>query len=71
MSDDQPNGWYYFTLVTQLGLVVVITILVGFGLGFWIDQKFNTSPTFVILFLVVGVAAGLYNAYQMIMRYMK
>lgn len=72
MNEENPNEWlYYLTLVTQLGLVVVGTILAGLVIGYFIDKKFGTSPVFTVVFIVVGIAAGLFNAYQMIMRKMK
>ena len=72
MNEENPNEWfYYLTLVTQLGLVVVMTIIVGFVIGVSIDKKFSTSPVFTVVFIVVGIASGLFNAYQMIMRKMK
>ena len=72
MNEENPNEWfYYLTLVTQLGLVVVGTILAGLVIGYFIDKKFETSPVFAVVFIVIGIAAGLFNAYQMIMRKMK
>ena len=72
MNEENPNEWlYYLTLVTQLGLVVVGTILAGLVIGYFIDKKFETSPVFTVVFIVFGIAAGLFNAYQMIMRKMK
>ncbi len=72
MKEDHPNEWfYYLTLVTQLGLVVVLTILVGFFIGLFIDKNAGTSPVFMAVFTVIGIAAGLFNAYQMIMRKLK
>ncbi|MBU0566473.1 AtpZ/AtpI family protein, partial [bacterium] len=31
--------FYYLGLVTQLGLTVVCSILIGFGLGYFLDKK--------------------------------
>jgi len=70
--DEDKNDWiYYLALVTQLGLVVVITILVGFFAGLFVDSKLNTSPIFTIVLLVFGILGGFYNAYLMITRKMK
>ena len=72
MKEDNPNDWLvYLGLVTQLGLVVVFTILAGCVIGVFIDKKFHTSPVFVIVFIVIGVTSGLFNADQLIMRKMK
>ena len=72
MKEDNPNDWlYYLGLVTQLGLVVIVTILAGCAIGIMLDKKFQTSPLFTVVLISVGVAAGLFNAYQLIMRKMK
>lgn len=72
MGEENQNDWlYYLGLVTQLGLVVVATILVGFVLGVFIDRTLKSSPLFTMIFLAIGIAAGLFNAYQLIMRKMK
>ena len=69
MNGENPKEWlYYLGLVTQLGLVVVVTILVGLVAGVFLDKLFQTSPVLSVVFIALGVAAGLYNAYQLIMR---
>lgn len=48
-------------LIGQLGLTVVATILVSFGIGWLIDRWLGTN--FVrIIFLVLGVGAGYLSA---------
>ncbi len=48
---------YYSTL----GLQVAFSIFIGLGLGYWIDQKFSTSPWFLIIFLIFGIIAAYRN----------
>ncbi|MFV0292474.1 MAG: AtpZ/AtpI family protein [Paracoccus sp. (in: a-proteobacteria)] len=38
-------------LVTGLGI--------GFGIGFGLDKLFGTTPVFLVLFLLAGLAAGI------------
>jgi len=72
LKEENPNEWlYYLALVSQLGLVVVLTILAGFVIGLFIDKYFHTSPVFTGIFTFLGIVAGLMNAYQLIMRKMK
>ena len=55
-------------LLNQVGLTVLACILAGFGLGLFVDSRLGTSPLFVILFLIVGIAGGFWRAYVLIMR---
>ena len=64
----KDNIFYYFSLVTQLGLVIIITILVGLGIGLFLDKIFHLKGIFTVVFLLIGIAAGFMNAYREIMR---
>ena len=41
-----------------LGLNVVLSILVGFGGGRWLDSYFNTAPTLAVLGFFLGVVTA-------------
>jgi ATP synthase protein I len=45
----------------RLGAEFVAAILVGLGIGWGIDQVFNTSPWGLIILLLLGFAAGVLN----------
>ena len=45
----------------QVGTTFAGSIFVGFGIGWWLDNKFfagRTSPWFSFIFLGFGIAAG-------------
>jgi ATP synthase protein I len=42
----------------------VAAVLVGAAIGWGIDQAAGTSPIFLIVFLLMGSAAGLWNVYR-------
>lgn len=68
----KDNGFlYYLTLITELGLVMASCILIGLGLGLFIDSKFNTEPFGVLACLLLGIIAAFLNAYHLIMRKIK
>ena len=67
----QTSNWYYFGLVIQLGLVIVVCILVGLGIGIFLDKFFNTRGIFLVIFLIMGIIAGFMSAYKDIMRSQK
>ncbi|MDI7276257.1 MAG: AtpZ/AtpI family protein, partial [Anaerolineae bacterium] len=50
-------------LATQLGvtmgLMTVITVLAGLFIGSWVDRQLGTRPLATLLFLLLGIVAGL------------
>lgn len=53
-------------LVTYLGLLMVISIGIGYFLGSKVDDLLTTEPYFMIAGLLIGVAAGFYTVYKVI-----
>ncbi len=47
---------------------LVANVLVGTLLGWQIDKWFDTSPIFLLIFLLLGVASGFWNVYRIAMR---
>ncbi|MBN1493632.1 MAG: AtpZ/AtpI family protein [Candidatus Omnitrophica bacterium] len=58
----------YLMLISQLGFTMVWTILVSFAAGYWIDKRFTTSPLWTIVFLILGIAAGFWTVYKIIIK---
>lgn len=56
------------TLVTQLGLTMVGSILLCFAIGYYLDKWLHTRGLFITIFTVLGVIGGGYNAYRQIME---
>ncbi|OJT84926.1 hypothetical protein BM535_22875, partial [Clostridioides difficile] len=44
-----------FSLISQIGLMIVISILGCTFLGKFLDSKLNTTPVLTIIFLLLGV----------------
>ena len=58
----------YFSLVTQIGLVMVASILIGLFGGMYLDRWLNTRFLFLILLTLLGVASGFRGVYMLIMK---
>ena len=61
----------HLTLITELGLTMVSTILVGFALGYFIDKHAGQFPVWTIVFLLLGIIAGFWSVYKLIMSKIK
>jgi ATP synthase protein I len=53
---------------STIGMVLVFSILIGFGIGYWLSTVFN-STIFIILGLIVGVIAGFRQVYLLGQKY--
>lgn len=64
MSDDKNNlnkmirgSAPYF----NLGMELAVTICIMVFIGYYIDTKFETKPTFLIIFAFLGSIGAIYN----------
>ena len=53
---------------STIGLVLVISILIGGAVGYWLSKVFNSSILF-ILGLIVGIIAGFRQVYLLGQKY--
>jgi ATP synthase protein I len=47
-----------FALAIELPFVFVAMIVIGGGIGYWLDRRFHTSPLFLLVLGGLGFAAG-------------
>jgi len=52
------NPYYFLARSVQLATTMVFAIVGGVWLGGILDKKFNTSPWFTFVFLLLGVATA-------------
>ncbi len=48
----------------RLGIEFLAGTVVGLGLGWWLDMTFDTTPWLLLLFGILGFAAGLLNVFR-------
>ena len=56
------------TIVSQLGLTMVGSILFCFAIGYYLDKWLNTKGLFMTLFILLGIMGGGYTVYRQIME---
>lgn len=52
-------------LAMRASVEVVSALAIGFGIGWSLDQWLDTRPWFMLVFLLIGGAAGTLNVYRM------
>jgi ATP synthase protein I len=48
----------------RFGIEMVVALAVGFGIGWTIDRFLGTRPWGMVVFLVLGAAAGIVNVWR-------
>ena len=56
-----PSAAAGMSLALRAASEIVAGVAVGAAIGWGIDRIFHTKPAFLILFLLVGSAAGIWN----------
>ena len=57
--------------VGSVGLSFVIALLIGTVGGWWLDQHFGWKPWGFLVGMMLGLAAGIRNVYQVTKKYWK
>lgn len=52
-------GWAW-----RVGIELVVGVVVGGGIGWVFDSWLGTSPLMLIVFFLLGAAAGMYNVFR-------
>ena len=60
----------YFALFSEIGLVLLVSTLLGVGVGYFVDTRLNTLPVFVVIGFLLGAAAGARAIYVLINRFL-
>jgi ATP synthase protein I len=60
------SGWSSLALLGQVGLTIVLSMLLGIGIGLFIDHQLNSAPVATLIGLLLGLAAGVYGVYRLV-----
>jgi len=64
------SRWAAALRLVGVGFFVGGSILLGVLAGLWLDNKFNSEPTWVIVGLFLGLAIAFYGVYRMLLPFM-
>ncbi|MET3507360.1 AtpZ/AtpI family protein [Halalkalibacter oceani] len=70
MPDHKRSPWRAMVLVSIISSYIVGGVIGGVFFGIWLDSKFSTQPLFLISFLLLGLATGLYGTYRTIQPFL-
>jgi ATP synthase protein I len=69
--DDKEKKKMYLTVadLSTMGIAMVLCIVLGLALGFYLDGKFGTEPILTLVFIFGGILAGFRIMYKTYMRF--
>ncbi|HKQ65626.1 MAG TPA: AtpZ/AtpI family protein [Methylomirabilota bacterium] len=66
-SGDQGT-WKALGELSSIGLVLVVSTIIGLVGGYYADRWLGTSPWLLLVGLVLGIAAGFVNLFRSVTR---
>ena len=64
IDPEQRTQWKQIGRVSAVGLQLVISILIGYAGGAWLDRHLPTAPWMSLVGLLFGIAAGFKALYD-------
>ncbi|MFP4037546.1 MAG: AtpZ/AtpI family protein [Desulfobacteraceae bacterium] len=68
MDDESKQMFRTLGYISTVGLAMAFSIGIGAGLGYYLDNKFDTTPWLFFVFTGLGIAAAFRNLYIMYKR---
>jgi ATP synthase protein I len=65
---DTRTFWFGLGMRGLVGWSVAMPVLVGAGLGFWLDANYPASHSWMLLLMPIGLALGCFNTWRWVSR---
>ncbi len=66
---EKQNPFYAIALTSAIVSHLAGSTLIGIFFGRWVDDKFSTTPLFLIIGLFIGLTAGVYGTIYLVKKY--
>ncbi len=67
-KDDKRRAFQQLNLILSAGMIFPVSIVIGYGMGYYLDRWFGTT-WLKVLFLLFGIAAGFINFFRIISQF--
>jgi hypothetical protein len=64
------RGGAYLALFSEIGFILLVTVLLGVLGGKWADDQLGTLPIFVLVGFFLGLGVGAVGIYRLITRFL-
>ena len=69
--NDLGKASAYIALFSEIGFVLLFTVLAGTLAGYWLDQHLGTIPVFVLVGFAVGAGSGALGCWRLMSRFLE
>jgi len=69
--NDLGKASAYIALFSEIGFVLLFTVLAGTLAGYWLDQHLGTIPVFVLVGFAVGAGSGAIGCWRLMSRFLQ
>jgi F0F1-type ATP synthase assembly protein I len=69
--NDLGKASAYIALFSEIGFVLLFTVLAGTLAGYWLDQHLGTIPVFVLVGFAVGAGSGAIGCWRLMSRFLE
>ncbi len=66
MEQPRKNPSKTMAIAMRFGVQLVVTTLVGAGLGYWLDGFWGSRPWLMVVGLLLGAVAGFRDLYRLV-----
>ena len=71
MASPPENPWNQLLQFSTIGLEMGLSVVLGLLIGNYLDRWLNTAPWMLVLFLMLGFAAGFRRLFSLARQYQK
>ena len=68
MEEKDRKFFRMIGVLSTVGITLVAATVIGFYAGYALDRFFGTSPWLMLVFLVLGIAAGFKNLFDQVKK---
>jgi len=61
VNSNQKKAMKIYSVVSSFFFEIVVTVGISFAIGYFLDQWLNTVFVFKLIFIILGVMAGIRN----------
>jgi F0F1-type ATP synthase assembly protein I len=61
----------FVAIFSEIGFVLLFTVLAGTLGGHWLDQQLGTNPVFILVGLAIGLGSGAAGCWRLLASFLK
>ena len=65
MSEDSRESIRAWTRYSAAALEMGLSVVIGLGIGYWLDHVLGTAPWMALFWMACGTAAGIRSLYRL------